>query len=67
MSTRLFLLVVLALGGLYLFYFERMRKRREKDGKGEDKPLNTWLSGQEPEQKPGPDADPKPGPGQDRT
>jgi hypothetical protein len=46
MSTKVFILVVVAIGVLYMVYFRRMQDRRDKNRRpGERNPIRDWLRG----------------------
>lgn len=46
MSTKAFILVVAAIGILYMILFARMKKRREERRRpGERNPIQDWLKG----------------------
>jgi len=47
-STTLFILVVAAIGVLYMAYFRRMKDRAESRRRGgEENPVKYWLKGDE--------------------
>ncbi|EGJ48425.1 hypothetical protein V6C53_12465 [Desulfocurvibacter africanus] len=45
MSTTMFLLVILAIGVLYLIFFNRMEERRDRRAPREENPIRRWLTG----------------------
>ncbi|WP_169432900.1 hypothetical protein [Desulfocurvibacter africanus] len=45
MSTTVFLLVILAIGVLYLIFFNRMEERRDRRAPREENPIRRWLTG----------------------
>ncbi len=45
MSTTMFLLVILAIGVLYLVFFNRMEVRRDRRKPREENPVRRWLTG----------------------
>ena len=46
MSTKAFILVVAAIGVLYMVLFKRMQDRRDRDRRpGERNPIRDWLKG----------------------
>ncbi|MBN2139853.1 MAG: nucleoside transporter [Desulfovibrionaceae bacterium] len=52
MSTKVFVLVIVALGFGYIIYFARMKKRYDKRHPGKKNPVQFWLKGRyDPEEK----------------
>ncbi len=46
MSNKVFFLVIIAIGVLYMLYFKRMQDRRgHKRRPGERNPIRDWLKG----------------------
>mgnify|MGYP000965385956 CR=1 FL=1 len=46
MSTKAFILVIVAIGVLYMVYFRRMQNRRDRKRRpGERNPSRDWLKG----------------------
>ena len=46
MSTKVFILVVAAIGVLYMVFFRRMQDRRDRNRRpGERAPVRDWLKG----------------------
>ena len=51
MSTKAFILVVVAIGVLYMILFKRMQDRREQRRRpGERNPIRDWLKGGDDEE-----------------
>ncbi len=47
MSNGIFLLVLVALGFVFLIYFNRRAKNYEERHKGEPNPIKEWLQGED--------------------
>lgn len=45
MSTTAFLLVILAIGVLYLILFKRMEDRHDRRRPGRENPIRRWFTG----------------------
>ncbi|MYL82056.1 nucleoside transporter [Desulfovibrio aerotolerans] len=47
MSNGVFLLVLIALGFVFLIYFNRRAKNYQERHPGEKNPIDTWLTGKD--------------------
>jgi hypothetical protein len=47
MSTSFFILVIAAIGALYMVFFRRMKNRAESRRRGGENPVKYWLKGDE--------------------
>jgi len=45
MSTNVFLIVILAIGVMFLILFWRMEKRQDEREPGRENPIRRWLTG----------------------